>query len=164
MQSRKITAAVIVTLGMMMAGNAVAAEPDAPVFGGWRNLHSASGAEPVLRNQPFAILPGEVAKGERFAILDRENKQAVCCLVVDSDRLDAIALETRYRLLVATSVEEAKHKAKVLRDASWFKPHTDALLEVDDCIAIDQVGGRYVQLERGEHQGIALVSDYIVIG
>jgi len=52
----------------------------------------------------------------------------------------------------------------VLRDASWFKPHTDALLEVDDCIAIDQVGGRYVQLERGEHQGIALVSDYIVIG
>lgn len=98
MHSRKITAALIVTLGMTMAGNAAAAEPDAPVFGGWRNLHSASGAEPVLRNQPFAILPREVAKGERFAILDRENKQAVCCLVVDSDRLDAIALETSYRL------------------------------------------------------------------
>ncbi len=98
MHSRKITAALIVTLGMTMAGNAVAAEPDAPVFGGWRNLHSASGAEPVLRNQPFAILPREVARGERFAILDRENKQAVCCLVVDSDRLDAIALETSYRL------------------------------------------------------------------
>jgi len=40
----------------------------------------------------------------------------------------------------------------------------DALLEVDDCIAIDQVGGRHVQLERGEHRGITLVSDYIVIG
>jgi hypothetical protein len=35
---------------------------------------------------------------------------------------------------------------------------------VDDCIAIDQVGGRHVQLERGEHRGITLVSDYIVIG
>jgi len=76
----------------------------------------------------------------------------------------ALGAAHAYRLRVATSVEEAKHKAKVLRDASWFKPHTDALLEVDDCIAIDQVGGRYVQLERGEHQGIALVSDYIVIG
>jgi hypothetical protein len=69
-----------------------------------------------------------------------------------------------YRLLVATDAEEAKRKAKGLRDASWFKPHTDALLEVDDCIAIDQVGGRHVQLERGAHRGITLVSDYIVIG
>jgi len=69
-----------------------------------------------------------------------------------------------YRLLVATDAEAAKRKAKALRDASWFKPHTDALLEVDDCIAIDQIGGCHVQLERGEHRGITLVSDYIVIG
>lgn len=69
-----------------------------------------------------------------------------------------------YLLLVATDLAEAKHKAKALRDASWIKPHTDALLEVDDCIAIDQVGGRYVQLQRGAHAGIALVSDYLVIG
>lgn len=69
-----------------------------------------------------------------------------------------------YRLLVATDAEAAKAKAKEMRDPDWAKPHTDALLEVDDCIAIDQVGGRYVQLQRAAHTGIALVSDYIVIG
>lgn len=69
-----------------------------------------------------------------------------------------------YLLLVARDMAEAKANAKALRDRSWIKPHTDALLEVDDCMAIDQVGGRHVHLERGPHAGIALVSDYIVIG
>lgn len=69
-----------------------------------------------------------------------------------------------YLLLVALDAAQASLKAKALRDASWIKPHTDALLEVDDCIAIDQVGGRHVQLQRGPHRGITLVSDYIVIG
>lgn len=69
-----------------------------------------------------------------------------------------------YQLLVARDIAEAKSKAKAVRDASWIKPHTDALLEVDDCIAIDQVGRRHVQLQPGPHRGIALVSDYIVIG
>lgn len=81
---------------MMLAGSAAAAGN--PVFGGWRNLHSASGSEPVLQDLAFALLPAAAEKGERFAILDREGKRAVCCLVVDSERLDAIALETRYRL------------------------------------------------------------------
>ena len=69
-----------------------------------------------------------------------------------------------YRLLVATDLAQARQKAKAMRDADWAKPHTDAVLDVDDCLAIDQVGGRYVQLQRGPHAGIALVSDYIVIG
>lgn len=69
-----------------------------------------------------------------------------------------------YLLLVAPDLATARTKAKAMRDAQWIKPHTDALLEVDDCIAIDQVGGRYVQLEQGTHAGIEQVSDYIVIG
>ncbi|WWW34454.1 DUF1543 domain-containing protein [Stenotrophomonas rhizophila] len=69
-----------------------------------------------------------------------------------------------YLLLVAADLAEAEQKAKGLRDASWIMPHTDAVLDVDDCIAIDQVGGRYVQLQPGAHAEITLVSDYIVIG
>jgi hypothetical protein len=69
-----------------------------------------------------------------------------------------------YLLLVAADVADARQKAKGLRDASWIMPHTDAVLDVDDCIAIDQVGGRYVQLQPGAHAEITLVSDYIVIG
>jgi len=69
-----------------------------------------------------------------------------------------------YLLLVAPDLAAARRKAKALQDARWDKPHTDALLEVDDCIAIDQVGGRHVQLVRAAHAGIEQVSDYIVIG
>lgn len=69
-----------------------------------------------------------------------------------------------YLLLVARDPVEARRKAAGLYAASWIQPHTDALLEVDDCIAIDQVGGRHVQLLPGPHRGITLVSDYIVIG
>ncbi len=69
-----------------------------------------------------------------------------------------------YRLLLAADAQQARLKARQLWDAQWAAPHTDALIEVDDCIAIDQVGGRHVQLHRAPHQGIALVSDYIVIG
>lgn len=81
---------------VLLSGTAVAA--DTPDFGAWRNLHSANGSEPVQRDLPFASLPAAAGKGDRFAVLDREGKRVVCCLVVDSARLDAIALETRYHL------------------------------------------------------------------
>ena len=87
--------ALMLAMGLLAASTAAAEEP---LAGGWRNLHSANGAEPMLRNVPFAVLPRAAAKGDRFATLDRESKRVVCCLVVDSERLDAIGLETQYRL------------------------------------------------------------------
>lgn len=87
--------ALLLAVGLVTTATAAAQEP---LAGGWRNLHSANGAEPMLRNVPFAVLPRAAAKGERFAILDRESRRVVCCLRVDSERLDAIGLETQYRL------------------------------------------------------------------
>lgn len=69
-----------------------------------------------------------------------------------------------YLLLAAVSVAEARMKAKSHRDTSWFKPHTDAVMDVDECIVIDRVGSRFIQLKAAPHTGIALTSDYIVIG
>lgn len=69
-----------------------------------------------------------------------------------------------YRLLVARDAAAAKVKAKALHEARWIAPHTDAVMDVDDCIAIDQVGGRHVHLLPGPHADIQQVSDYIVIG
>ena len=45
----------------------------------------------------------------------------------------------------------------------WKQAHTDALMDVDDCLPIDQVGGRYIHLVEGEHRGVAQHNDYIVI-
>ncbi len=99
MQGRNITQALLLALGLSVALDAAAqGATTAPVFGGWRNLHSANGVEPAQDDLAFAMLPTTAAKGTRLAILDREAKRVVCCMVVSSDRLDAGVLETQYRL------------------------------------------------------------------
>ncbi|WP_437883238.1 DUF1543 domain-containing protein [Pseudomonas sp. LRF_L74] len=68
-----------------------------------------------------------------------------------------------YVLVVARDKAEAKLKGKRCMPGSWDKPHTDALVDVDDCIAIDQVGGRYVRLIEGQTADIVRRSDYILL-
>ena len=69
----------------------------------------------------------------------------------------------RYVLLVAPDKATAKRLGKRHMASSWFKPHTDAVLDVDDCLPIDHVGGRYVHLVEDAHRGIAQYSDYILL-
>jgi hypothetical protein len=120
--------ALLLAAALVGTSAASAAEP---LVGGWRNLHSASGAEPMLRDVPFAVLPRAATEGDRFAILDRESKRVVCCLVVDSPRLDAIALETRYRLpgvwIADLTGDEAYNRRR-------GEPHVYAMKRVDDLV------------------------------
>lgn len=69
-----------------------------PPFGGWRSLDSRDGAEPALRDVPFALLPADAPRGTRYAVLDREGKRVVCCLRVASSALDDTALRKVYQL------------------------------------------------------------------
>lgn len=69
----------------------------------------------------------------------------------------------RYLLVVAADKVQAKSLGKKRMAAGWLKPHTDAVLDVDDCLPIDLVAGRYVHLVEGDHQGIVQRSDYILI-
>ena len=66
-------------------------------------------------------------------------------------------------LVVASNAVEAKRKALEQANAQWFKPHRDALLEVDSCLPLGPIGGLHVHLLEGAHTGIACDSDYIVI-
>jgi hypothetical protein len=69
----------------------------------------------------------------------------------------------RYLLVVANDKAGAKQQGKTMANSHWQKPHTDNLLDVDDCIPIDQVEGRYIKLIAGAHNGIQLQSDYIIL-
>lgn len=69
----------------------------------------------------------------------------------------------RYLLVVARDIREAKEKGKRQILSHWEKAHTDALLDVDDCLPIDAVGGRYVHLVEGPHAGVVQRNDYIVL-
>lgn len=69
----------------------------------------------------------------------------------------------QYLLVVAKDKAEAKQIGKTRIASHWDKPHTDALLDVDDCIPIDCIDGRYVQLHQGPHNGTLQQSDYIIL-
>ena len=43
----------------------------------------------------------------------------------------------------------AKQRGKAYIDQKWQKAHTDRVLEVDDCLAIDCIHGRYIHLVQG---------------
>ena len=68
-----------------------------------------------------------------------------------------------YLLVVARDKREAKAKGKRQILPHWAQAHTDAVLDVDDCLPIDQVGGRYVHLVEGPHAGIVQRNAYIVL-
>lgn len=68
-----------------------------------------------------------------------------------------------YLLVVAQDKNQAKSRAKQHMLKHWQQAHTDALLDVDDCLPIDHVSGRYIHLVEGEHRGVIQHNDYIVI-
>ncbi|MGP5570285.1 DUF1543 domain-containing protein [Pseudomonas helleri] len=68
-----------------------------------------------------------------------------------------------YLLVVAQDKNQAKSRAKQHMLKHWQQAHTDALLDVDDCLPIDQVSERYIHLVEGEHRGVIQHNDYIVI-
>lgn len=69
----------------------------------------------------------------------------------------------QYLLVVANSPEQAKQFGKQRIPKLWDKPHTDNLYDVDDCIAIDAVAGRYVQLLPGDYAPARQENDYILL-
>lgn len=68
-----------------------------------------------------------------------------------------------YLLVVARDRREAMSKGKRQMLAHWTQAHTDAVLDVDDCLPIDELSGRYVHLVEGKHSGVIQRNDYIAI-
>ena len=69
----------------------------------------------------------------------------------------------RYVLVVAQNAMVAKQRGKAYFAQHWQKQHTDRVLDMDDCIAIDQVHGRYVQLIEGEFSGNQWENTYLML-
>ncbi len=69
----------------------------------------------------------------------------------------------RYVLVVAPHAAEAKQLGKQYFDQKWQKQHTDRVLDVDDCIAIDCVYGRYVVLVEAEFDANTWENIYLML-
>lgn len=70
----------------------------------------------------------------------------------------------RYVLIVAQSKMQARGRARKHFLKLWQQAHVDAVLDVDDCVLIDQVEGHFVHLVEGSHQGVKFENCYLVIG
>ena len=68
-----------------------------------------------------------------------------------------------YALIVAKDKREAMSLGKRQAVKHWAQPHTDGVLNVDDCLPIDAIDGRYVHLVEGAHNGIIQCNDYFVL-
>ena len=69
----------------------------------------------------------------------------------------------RYIFVVAPNAAAAKQYGKQQMASNWSKQHTDRVLDVDDCIAIDQVNGCYVQLVQDHFLENSWANTYITI-
>ncbi|MBV4482407.1 DUF1543 domain-containing protein [Pseudomonas khavaziana] len=68
-----------------------------------------------------------------------------------------------YLLVVARDKREAMSMGKRQMLRHWSQAHTDAVMDIDDCLPIDLVDGRYVHLVQGPHAPVVQRNDYIVL-
>jgi hypothetical protein len=71
--------------------------------------------------------------------------------------------EHHYLLVVARNKQEATRQGKQQMLRHWSQAHTDGVLDIDDCLPIDLVDGRYLHLVQGPHRPIVQQNDYIVL-
>lgn len=69
----------------------------------------------------------------------------------------------RYLLVVAHDATQAKQRGKQYFDHNWQKPHTDRVLEVDDCIALEQVENCYIHLTLTTRQENEWQNTYLLL-
>ncbi|OBY72857.1 DUF1543 domain-containing protein [Acinetobacter gyllenbergii] len=68
-----------------------------------------------------------------------------------------------YHLVVASDAVIAKQLGKQFIEPDWHKPHTDRVVDVDDCIPIDHVAGRYIHLVQGEFNPTIWENTYLTL-
>ena len=71
----------------------------------------------------------------------------------------------KYVVVAAHDVAEAKQQGKQAIEQHWIKAHTDAIIDVDDCIMLDMFNSKYIHLVETQHAAnlIEFKNDYILI-
>lgn len=69
----------------------------------------------------------------------------------------------KYLVVAGMNKADAKVQGKRAIEKHWFKPHTDAVVEIDDCIDLSSIHGQKISLKKGEFETNPFVNDYILI-
>lgn len=69
----------------------------------------------------------------------------------------------KYLVVAGIDKADAKAQGKLAIEKYWYKPHTDAVVDIDDCIELSQVSEHYIRLIKSEFEPNTFVNDYLVI-
>ena len=69
----------------------------------------------------------------------------------------------KYLVVAAKNKTEAKAQGKLAMEKNWFKPHTDAVIDVDDCLELNQINQKFVYLAEGDFEANSFKNDYLII-
>lgn len=70
-----------------------------------------------------------------------------------------------HKYLVVAGIDEndAKDQGKLVIESNWLKPHTDAVLDIDDCLVLESINKQFIQLSEGEFQKNFYKNEYMII-
>lgn len=69
----------------------------------------------------------------------------------------------KYLVVAAKNKTEAKAQGKLAIEKTWFKPHTDAVIDVDDCLELNKINQKFVHLVEGDFEANSFKNDYLII-
>ena len=70
----------------------------------------------------------------------------------------------RYVVVAGLNPADAKQQGQLHIEQHWKKAHTDAVIDVDDCLALDLIDGYCINLIEGDFQDNHFENTYIVLG
>ncbi|MEB3766565.1 DUF1543 domain-containing protein [Acinetobacter sp. MD2] len=69
----------------------------------------------------------------------------------------------KYVVVAGKNEQDAKAQGKLAIEQHWFKPHTDAIVDIDDCIALNTLVHHSLYLVEGEYSSCYFENDYQLI-
>ncbi|ATO20913.1 hypothetical protein BS636_15120 [Acinetobacter sp. LoGeW2-3] len=69
----------------------------------------------------------------------------------------------KYLVVAAKNKTEAKAQGKLAIEKTWFKPHADAVIDVDDCLELNKIDQKFVHLVEGDFEANSFKNDYLII-
>ena len=69
----------------------------------------------------------------------------------------------KYVVVAAQNKIDAKIQGKLAIENQWLKPHTDAIVDIDDCLELTLIDQKFVGLVEGEFEENSFTNDYLII-
>lgn len=69
----------------------------------------------------------------------------------------------KYLVVAAKNKTEAKAQGKLAMEKGWYKPHTDAVIDVDDCLELNQIDQKFIHLIEGDFEANSFKNDYLIV-